>query len=656
MGEITGQIEWSGQSGGTASAVSYAVTAAETANTLTPVSLLYPVGHAWRYLSTAQVADAVARTASIDCATGLNNGLIAAWVNGFQAYIPAGAYKVASSLSLPGTLSSRDTRGDAFIIVGDGAGDPFSVASFTNATTIIASGTTIPLICTPGGGAGTGTGNVYIRDIRFEGNNSTTLFNVTVLSDSVMERCTFLQAGTGDGITIAWCISNSFRDVMVMNSGKVTTGGVKTGTGFNITQTGGDAGLTTIAHSIFAGWLNCIQIGDGGAHPIECTKIVDCAVQAATNGILINANTNKTTIDNLYSENISGTVIRDNGNYTTIRDCFMFPGYTIGIDGTLAGVPVGGSCSYDGNVFEMGTATCTGIIAAGVDSPSNQSTSLRDNSFFYAGGLANVVGIKIVGATPLITMQGNTFYPGTAWTGSSSFQFVDSSTALGIVGFKTIPSSFYQYPVLANGAWQPSWRGNALTAASVTATIMTLPPESIFALNEPTTATTVTGFATTQSRIVMFYANTNGKFTFTSSATVTLTRPWNSPFGTLTLWVYDTGGGVMNAWELGRSEFNGGGAVTQLTSRTTGVTLSKLSGGITMFSAAGSATAATFTVTNTLVVATDTILLSQVSGTNLYNLHVTAVAAGSFNITFYTTGGTATDAPVINFAIVKGAA
>jgi hypothetical protein len=99
-----------------------------------------------------------------------------------------------------------------------------------------------------------------------------------------------------------------------------------------------------------------------------------------------------------------------------------------------------------------------------------------------------------------------------------------------------------------------------------------------------------------------------------------------------------------------------GGAVTQITSRTTGVTLSTSTGAITMFSAAGSATAATFIVTNTLVAATDNIIVNQKSGTNLYVLLVTAVAAGSFNVTFYTTGGTATDAPVINFSVIKGVA
>ena len=99
-----------------------------------------------------------------------------------------------------------------------------------------------------------------------------------------------------------------------------------------------------------------------------------------------------------------------------------------------------------------------------------------------------------------------------------------------------------------------------------------------------------------------------------------------------------------------------GGAVTQATSRTTGVTLNKTTGAITLVSAAGSATAATFTVTNSTVAATDVIILNQKSGTDLYDLKVTAVAAGSFNITFNTTGGTTTEQPVFSFAVLKAVA
>lgn len=96
-----------------------------------------------------------------------------------------------------------------------------------------------------------------------------------------------------------------------------------------------------------------------------------------------------------------------------------------------------------------------------------------------------------------------------------------------------------------------------------------------------------------------------------------------------------------------------GGAVTQGTSRTQGVTLDKTNGAITLFSAAGTTTWQSFTVTNNKVAATDTIIVNQKSGTDLYEIHVTAVAAGSFRLSYRTTGGTTTEQPVFNFAVIK---
>jgi hypothetical protein len=96
-----------------------------------------------------------------------------------------------------------------------------------------------------------------------------------------------------------------------------------------------------------------------------------------------------------------------------------------------------------------------------------------------------------------------------------------------------------------------------------------------------------------------------------------------------------------------------GGAVTQATSRTTGVTLNKTNGAITLVSAAGSVTYQSFTVTNSTVAATDTIIVNQKSGTDKYIILVTTVAAGSFQITFATTAGVTTEQPVFNFAVIK---
>ncbi len=100
-----------------------------------------------------------------------------------------------------------------------------------------------------------------------------------------------------------------------------------------------------------------------------------------------------------------------------------------------------------------------------------------------------------------------------------------------------------------------------------------------------------------------------------------------------------------------------GGAITQGSSRTTGVTLDKICGAITLVSAAGSATPFSFTVTNSTVAATDTVVLSQKSGTDLYTtLAVTNVGAGSFKITAANASGTTTEQPVFNFAVIKAKA
>ncbi len=96
-----------------------------------------------------------------------------------------------------------------------------------------------------------------------------------------------------------------------------------------------------------------------------------------------------------------------------------------------------------------------------------------------------------------------------------------------------------------------------------------------------------------------------------------------------------------------------GGVVTQTGSRTATVVINKSSGAITLFSAAGSATPASFTVDNSTVAATDVIIVNQKSGTDKYIMSVTSVTAGHFVITSYTTGGTTTEQPIFSFAVLK---
>jgi hypothetical protein len=99
-----------------------------------------------------------------------------------------------------------------------------------------------------------------------------------------------------------------------------------------------------------------------------------------------------------------------------------------------------------------------------------------------------------------------------------------------------------------------------------------------------------------------------------------------------------------------------GCAVTQDTNRTTGVTCNANTGQITLYSAAGSTSYTTFTVTDSSIVSTDTVSTSIIGANNTYNIltPVVATGGGSFTLTFNAVSGTSTDAPVFNFTVMKG--
>lgn len=102
-----------------------------------------------------------------------------------------------------------------------------------------------------------------------------------------------------------------------------------------------------------------------------------------------------------------------------------------------------------------------------------------------------------------------------------------------------------------------------------------------------------------------------------------------------------------------------GGTVTQATSKSTGVTLNKVSGAITMNGAAlGATTNVTFTVTNSAIAAADVVLVNHSSaGTaGSYLVQANTITAGTFNITVRNiTAGALSEAIVLSFVILKGA-
>jgi len=105
------------------------------------------------------------------------------------------------------------------------------------------------------------------------------------------------------------------------------------------------------------------------------------------------------------------------------------------------------------------------------------------------------------------------------------------------------------------------------------------------------------------------------------------------------------------------------GAVTQLTDKSTGVTLNKSAGRITMSNAALAGSAAvSFVLTNNLISANDTIVVCVSSNTTgsaagAYTTYVSYLATGSALITLrnLTAATSYSEAVIINFSIIHGA-
>jgi len=112
--------------------------------------------------------------------------------------------------------------------------------------------------------------------------------------------------------------------------------------------------------------------------------------------------------------------------------------------------------------------------------------------------------------------------------------------------------------------------------------------------------------------------------------------------------------------EIGYSS-NAQGTVTQLTDKSTGVTLNKSAGRITMNAAAlAGGAVASFTLTNSLISTNDTIIVCVSSNTTgsaagAYTAYVSYLSAGTALISLRNLSSTSySEAVIINYAIIHG--
>lgn len=348
----------------------------------------------------------------------------------------------------------------------------------------------------------------------------------------------------------------------------------------------------------------------------------------------------------------------------------------------------------------IGSAATTVDIASTINIDQDTAGQTLTVPSLTNTALSKEITVNNVGSTSYI-MLSTTVAPGSgillSWTGSAWSVIGTSSGASNVVvvGGKTFTVDNTLELAGTDGTVMtfPSTSQTivgltatqTLTNKTLTAPVMTTPTLGVasattvnkVALTAPATGSTLTiadgKTLTANASITLTSSGDSGVMTFpnatdtvvTLAATQTLTnKTLTSPTMTAPVLGVATGTSVAVSGLLTSSSATAqvgfatgaGGAVSQSTDKSTGVTLNTNCGAITMNNAslAGAATVS-FTLTNSAIAATDVVVVSVKSGasTGLYTAAVTAVGAGSCVISVTNVGATASEVVVINFAVIS---
>ena len=261
-------------------------------------------------------------------------------------------------------------------------------------------------------------------------------------------------------------------------------------------------------------------------------------------------------------------------------------------------------------------------------------TDLQNNGIFKAAlagtTLNNNMADNLIYAVKLQDVS-YTFLQNAATSGSiaidysaGQYQYISTTGSVSL--------SFSNFPVTGS-------QGIIQIAINVTNTAYTLTLPAAVSLG----TTGLQGYA---SNVITFAATGTYQFEFSTVD------------GGTTITIYDLNRPLLGTIESAVGYSTGtGGAVTQITSKATGVTLNKRCGQITMNNASLSAAAeVSFTLTNSAIAATDVVMVCIGSGATAgaYNVQCDAVAAGSCRISIGNmSSGSLSEAIVLNFVVIK---
>jgi hypothetical protein len=588
-------------------------TAGEIQAKVAPVDDAYPVGHAWRYLTPAQLSAVKAYSFDQDCTAALQDWLDAAWCSNVSAYLPGGGYLISGTLHINRgyTLAGVDYRGVAFRVFGDGAGSVEAMTALR--TTVIQSVTdAVMLRYEQYKGVNTDSGAYFIEGIRFVQSSSEATAPVVELDNlgvfSRFSQCDIYQAGSGDGLrcleltqatiercTIInrdWVAGDAWLPTVSYAVGSTVINGVtlyqctrantreappnsaywrvheRVATGVNIFSRY-NAGMGTIRNVSVRGFARGFTIGDPSGHTLFGVTVRECDVSNVSCGLTINANQHKTHVENCYFEGVEATNILDEGSYSVARDnIILTASFNQGIDASAAG----GGNLYDGNEVSMGTQyldgirhgvpNAVGIIVAG---SASRPMTVTNNQFVWGHsgtGVANVVGLRLTGIDALISHHGNSFHPASGWSGGgTTAAFVDATTSStgssgsGVKGFGVGLDRTSSFPRMSRGSLGYWYDPTALGNAAVSGGVLTLSQatDHTVTFTTPQTITSINPAVCEEGHVYVCHF-TNGLATLTPGANLRLANSTSftpsSQGATLTFRMKDN-----VAYEIGRAAY-----------------------------------------------------------------------------------------------------
>lgn len=494
------------------------------------------------YMTDAQITSVLAYNFGTDVTTPCQNALNAARAANLDCYFPAGGYLV-TGLTIPGTTGGPDDRDSAIRVYGQGTGEAFVTAD--TGGTVIKSVTNAPVMQDILGTDPSSNGTVEVDHIRFVGTSNAGVPVVQLQSFygmSTIHHCVFYQNGAGDGLTLGFSATTHIYQNYCLNSDWLTPHVVtRTGKGFHYIPSY-DGGLVTFSKNTSRGWNIAYRIGGGAGTPYSPT-IRDCECSVVTNGIELYG-TRKATIDANYMEGIDGgKAVYIDGNYTTVSNNLVFAGSSVVIDDR---VTTNYGTVITGNQISLGDVTpAIGIGVAGV-----YGRAVIGNTITRTAGTANQTGIYVDVQSGKLTLEGNSFDPRQAWTGSGSVK-VSYTSASDMYGVIIGQSANDDFPLLSQGA--VSFFSEALTGANVSSNILTVPDGSYFVVTAASPVTVNQLDAGSISNRLITFRTTNANMTFADTAYILSSGSFTGP-GTITFVVERTGG-ASYAYEVARTVF-----------------------------------------------------------------------------------------------------